>query len=141
MILLKYILIAVLTVAACLSAPVSSLAMAKTFVVIGIGNVSCGGWTRERQEHSEAASAYDGWVQGYLTAVNEFGEIGIINITKGTDMDGIDGAIDNYCATHPIATLSDAVQKVVMDLIGDRPKKLLDSAIAQAKKDLSNIQK
>jgi hypothetical protein len=116
----------------------SSGALSERFAVVGYGTVSCGGWTKERAEHSASAYVYEGWVEGYLTGFNQYSGIMTNNITKGTDIDGISADIDNYCATHPLGTIAQAAEHVASDLLGDGPRKLLESEIRKSEKALAD---
>ncbi len=61
------------------------------------------------------------WAQGYITSFNEWTE-GVDNVASDTDSDGIAAAIDNYCTTHPLKKISEAVEDVVWQLF--QPKSM-----------------
>jgi hypothetical protein len=89
---------------------------AEQFMVIGYGNVSCGGWSLARHHRSSLTSAYEGWVEGYFTGYNQWAKTGP-NIMGGTDIDGVDAAIDNFCTTHPLSTILEAAENTLSDLM------------------------
>ena len=80
--------------------------------VLSIGQL----WTKDRADKSTDRNFINGaWVQGYLTAVNVFGD-GPSHLAKGTDADGIMTWIDNYCAQHPGDSLTVAAKALVNEL-------------------------
>jgi hypothetical protein len=86
------------------------------YEVLGVGTISCEGWTKDRADKSTDRNFINGaWVQGYLTAVNVFGD-GPSHLAKGTDADGIMTWIDNYCARHPGDSLTVAAKALVNEL-------------------------
>jgi len=86
------------------------------YEVLGVGTLSCEVWTKDRTERTSESHFINGaWVQGYLTAVNVFGD-GPSHIAKGTDADGIMAWIDDYCAQRPADTLTVAAKALVDEL-------------------------
>ena len=86
------------------------------YEVLGVGTLSCEVWTKDRADRtSENHFINSAWVQGYLTAVNVFGD-GPSHIAKGTDAEGIMAWIDNYCAQHPGDSLTVAAKALVNEL-------------------------
>ena len=86
------------------------------YEVLGVGTLSCEVWTKDRADKTSESHFVNGaWIQGYLTAVNVFGE-GPSHIAKGTDADGIMAWIDNYCAQHPVESLTVAAKALVDEL-------------------------
>jgi len=98
-------------------------ATAKQFMVMGYGNASCGDWIMSRKHTNILTSAYNGWIEGYLTGFNEWNGAEE-NIADGTDIDGIDAAIDKYCAANPLSSISEAADDVLSQLIERKNKKL-----------------
>ena len=123
-------------VAACICVTHNAAAKDVTqFVVVGYGNVSCGSWTAERTSMSWTSNAYSGWVAGYITAFNQWAETGDPkNVMSHTDIEGVEGAFDLYCAHHPIDSLSAAVQDVVGDLLADQNQRMIDDLTRQIEK-------
>jgi hypothetical protein len=103
-------------------------------MVMGFGNTSCGDWALARSHESTLLlkSSYEGWIEGYFTAFNQWGGADH-NITDGENIDGVSAKIDNYCAAHRLSTIADAVQNVLSDLI-DRS---VNKTLRQAKSILS----
>ena len=86
------------------------------YEVLGVGTLSCEVWTKDRAERAGDRHFINGaWVQGYLTAVNVFGD-GPSHIAKGTDADGIMAWIDSYCAQRPAESLTVAAKALVDEL-------------------------
>jgi len=85
------------------------------FTVLGIGAHSCGSWVADRKANGWAALVDEAWVVGFLSAYNQFGPAPD-NITAGTDIGGANGWMDNYCAQHPLDTVSLATQALINEL-------------------------
>jgi len=83
------------------------------YEVLGGGTISC---AKNRADKSNDRNFINGaWIQGYLTAVNVFGD-GPSHLAKGTDAEGIMTWIDNYCAQHPGDSLTVAAKALVNEL-------------------------
>jgi hypothetical protein len=86
------------------------------YEVLGVGTISCEVWTKNRADKSNDRNFINGaWIQGYLTAVNVFGD-GPSHLAKGTDAEAIMTWIDNYCAQHPGDSLTVAAKALVNEL-------------------------
>ena len=86
------------------------------YEVLGVGTISCEVWTKDRADKNNDRNFINvAWVQGYLTAVNVFGD-GPSHLAKGTDAEGIMTWIDNYCAQHPGHSLTVAAKALVNEL-------------------------
>jgi hypothetical protein len=84
--------------------------------VLGVGTLSCEVWTKDRADRAtEKHFINAAWVQGYLTAVNVFGD-GASHIAKGVEDQDIMAWIDNYCAKHPADSLTVAAKALVDEL-------------------------
>jgi hypothetical protein len=89
-------------------------AATKAFMVHGEGAVSCGAWAADRREgHWYPESA---WILGYLTAYNRY-VWKKTDIAEGTDSDGIAAWMDGYCVAHPLDTIADGAQQLIVALI------------------------
>ena len=81
-----------------------------------MGTISCEVWTKNRADKSNDRNFINvAWIQGYLTAVNVFGD-GPSHLAKGTDAEGIMTWIDNYCAQHPGHSQTVAPKALVNEL-------------------------
>jgi hypothetical protein len=105
------------------------------YEVLGVGTISCEVWTKNRADKSNDRNFINGaWIQGYLTAVNVFGD-GPSHLAKGTDAEGIMTWIDNYCAQHPGDSLTVAAKALVNELTekGDAliAKPLLNTSVCE----------
>ena len=86
------------------------------YEVLGVGTLSCEVWSKDRADRSSENHFINGaWVQGYLTAVNVFGD-GPSHVAKGIDDEGIMEWIDNYCTQHPTDSLTVATKALVDEL-------------------------
>ena len=86
------------------------------YEVLGVGTIACEVWTKDRADKGSDRNFINGaWLQGYLTAVNVFGD-GPSHLAKGTDAEAIMTWIDNYCAQHPGDSLTVAAKALVNEL-------------------------
>jgi hypothetical protein len=85
---------------------------------VGDGGKSCGTWTELRKSPMKA-EYYEGWVGGFLSGVNWVTTVhNKINILgKPVDPDGLFAWVDNYCATNPLNTISQAANALGMELV------------------------
>lgn len=91
-----------------------SHAESKAFVIHGAGAISCGEWTADRK----GAIGYSdlGWVLGYLTAYNQYVWTRTDDVAHGIDPDGIAAWMDGYCMAHPLNTIANGAQQLVIVL-------------------------
>lgn len=93
----------------------SSAAHAFPYTAYGIGAKSCGAWIEARARRGEFARddeyALTSWSLGYLSAVGNYGPK-----LRHTDSDGVKVYLDHYCAAHPVANFSDALDAMVKEL-------------------------
>ena len=96
--------------------------------VLGAGTQSCGDWT-STQGSSEFVNqmthlAMIQWMNGYLTAMQQ-AMPHIVAQIRSTDMSGMTGWIDQWCAAHPLDNVAGATQALVGELsaraVGSRP--------------------
>jgi hypothetical protein len=78
----------------------------------GYGLTSCGTWTQARQAHGEAK--LEAWVLGYLSGLNM--DSTHPDALNGTDFDGLNGWIDNYCKAKPLQALALAALDLMHEL-------------------------
>ncbi len=102
-------LILVVVLAASTGAP------AKSVTVQGLGGDSCATWTEEHGRNRAMAAGQDAWVTGYLSGYNAFGA-GNGNVVGGRPFIDVKGAMDAYCATHPLDTIEIAAASVIAQL-------------------------
>lgn len=91
------------------------VAQAQEFMVLGAGNQSCGTWVKNPATRQVGLS----WVLGFLTAMNASEAIATgkrINVTEGTDTNGVELWITNFCTANPLAPLSDATGSLFLTL-------------------------
>jgi hypothetical protein len=82
-------------------------------IVYGSGMQSCGAWTYKTDSDVGEQTS---WVMGYISAFNVYQ--GEMNVGAGTDLNGIFGWIDNYCAAHPLDPIIKATDALVDELSG-----------------------
>jgi hypothetical protein len=88
-----------------------------TYQVLGPGGVSCGQYveTRRNPDAQPIALADVDWIEGYLTAYNEYNWPSG-DLTRGTDSDGLTVWVDNYCAANPLDDLAKAARALTKEL-------------------------
>ncbi len=86
---------------------------ADVFSYLGMGQYSCGTWTKERREKSIFAALYQQWIVGFLSGVASVGLQFGLSPLENTDTNGVWAWIDNYCETHPLDKIIDAGQAFV----------------------------
>ena len=96
-------------------------AEAGEYTVLGAGASSCGNWTKVTNEKGLDSPILHNWLLGYITAYNRWGPYysapGLSNISKGTDVGGLLGWIDNYCKANPLKDLDDAAHALIFELL------------------------
>jgi hypothetical protein len=58
----------------------------------------------------------NGWVLGYISSFNGYALSVDDDVSSGVDANGLISWVDNYCATHPLDTVSTAAFSLVMEL-------------------------
>ena len=108
---------------AALSAPFSVAAQTSNlprYMIYGPGANSCGTWTTAAKSGSSQDVLNKIWLQGFITAVNNFYLTNLPGVTadllEGTDIDGANAWVDNYCAAHPLVKLAAAAQALTVEL-------------------------
>lgn len=77
---------------------------------IGIGTTPCSGWSHYRKDDPKSSSAifYLSWVEGFVSAINEFVPTKSTSIAKDLPQRGIGEWFDYYCSGHPDDTMDAA---------------------------------
>jgi hypothetical protein len=83
-------------------------------IIWGHGNSSCGEWLRDRQQDSWGSVVNKAWVARYITSVNK-AYAGAL--TAGTDAEGMFAWLDNYCRSHPLASIFQATDSLTLELV------------------------
>ncbi|RWB27531.1 MAG: hypothetical protein EOQ43_26905 [Mesorhizobium sp.] len=99
----------------CAAMALPSLAQAQEYTVLGAGNQSCGSWVKKTTTRNFSLS----WVLGFITAMNATEAIVTgkdPNVTEGTDANGVELWITNYCSANPLKTVSDATMRLYVAL-------------------------
>jgi hypothetical protein len=105
--MMRFLLSAVLA-----AALMTDLAEAE-FDAIGLGTLSCGRWTTERQDRK--AFALEQWIFGFLSGVGFVGAPSETNPLNGTDAYAVLAWMDNYCRAHPLDRIMAAGGKFVLE--------------------------
>lgn len=88
----------------------------RTYTMLGHGVSTCGSWTSDLKEGS-VTSRYDKvWLQGYLSAFNNYGSYPGGDVTAGVDADGLFAWMDNYCAAHPLDKIAKGAASLIDEL-------------------------
>lgn len=86
--------------------------------VRGSGTASCATYNNQQQSKN-IKFGFEMWVLGYLSGINQLSSIDFL---LNADPMGIFGAIDLYCSQNPLATVLDATNDVMSQLVA-RAKK------------------
>jgi hypothetical protein len=86
---------------------------ARNFTALGHGNNSCGEWLAGIPSSHLVMQS---WVLGFVSAYNVYGPDSSGNLTAGTDSNGLFAWVDNYCQTHPLDSLAQAADQLVITL-------------------------
>jgi hypothetical protein len=77
------------------------------------GHDSCGDWTSHRKSRDN--QILEGWVLGYVTAANVYGDNdGLLGTGSGST--GMLAWVDQYCAANPLDSIFAASAKLVVEL-------------------------
>jgi len=109
----------ILLIIACVSLPFSVRGKPpRPFTVVGYGNVSCSAWKDARHTRDAQLLGYSGWLEGYVTAFNQWGDAGRSkNVMGKFQIEALEVGIDNYCIVHPSDQLLDAAAIIVRHLL------------------------
>jgi hypothetical protein len=82
------------------------------YTIYGFGARSCGAWVEARREESLTATAYEGWMLGFVSGYGYGSE----DQLRVTDAKAMSVWLDNYCQAHPLDTIAVASQALVREL-------------------------
>ncbi len=85
-------------------------AVSRNVTIVGVGNNSCGNWTKERRVRSEASFEYGQWVLGYVSAINSHVLEHDTHVAKGIDNAGL-------LALHPLDTIEEATSQLIIEVM------------------------
>lgn len=114
------------TIASTLSAVGFTATDEGNFTTLGPGVDSCGKFINAANKGSNQGewgdwNKYALYAQGYITGINE-----LLNDTRdirgNTDMEGIMGAVENYCRKNPTKSFYSALSYTLDELYADRLK-------------------
>jgi hypothetical protein len=74
---------------------------------------SCATWTNDRK--TDDALPLEGWILGFVSGANAYGETGG-DIAPGVTSEGLIGWVDQYCLAHPLDSVTQAGFKLVREL-------------------------
>ncbi len=128
-------------------APAVAADAAAQYRALPPGEVSCGSWTRGRgmagggdtvqiSADGVGRAEREGWVHGYLSALNVESVPAIPGVTRdlteGLDRNGVMVLIDNYCTQYPLSSLLAATASVA-SVLAERWRVTHPSALAAAR--------
>lgn len=88
-----------------------STTAAKADVIYGVGNSSCGTWTKHSKEQGSNHAFSASWIQGYITAVQ------INTKLKEVDSSALIEFINNYCKKNPLERIESAALDLTIKLM------------------------
>lgn len=100
------------------------------FAPKGAGLISCSTFVEEHEKGSEAFIIFRGWIDGYITAVNQFTP-DTFDITAWESTTFLAAVIDNHCRKHPDDSVLSVAMTLVDELYDDRVEQASDYVIAQ----------
>jgi len=78
--------------------------------------MSCSTWTDAHKNIGLLATNQDSWVMGYLTAYNTWTLKGAGDVADKLDGKRLMDSITQSCAAHPISTIADAANNLIVQL-------------------------
>ena len=66
---------------------------------------SCGVWTDQRRDPKYGSQVNAGWILGFVSGLNRFGD-GNGDIAPGVRPEGLLAWVDQYCASHPLDSVT-----------------------------------
>jgi hypothetical protein len=104
-------------VAACICLPATAVAADPRgdFAVRGIGLETCGAYAEQRAEQPALRMAARSWLNGYLTAYNQF-VLDTYDVTAGKSLEELETGLEGYCQANPEHTISFAAIAVASSL-------------------------
>jgi len=118
------------------------------YSIHGAGLLKCNIFVDERKKQSPAYMMIGGWIDGYISAVNQL-EKNTYDITSFTSTELLTALIDKHCAGHPDDVLAPVLSAILTKLHADRVKTASPLVIVRVgkfqtqlyKKTLADIQK
>ena len=83
--------------------------------LLTLGAPSCGKWTVEVKNESALGLAYGSWLTGYLSGASYGSQRDILK--DKPDKEGLMLWVGNYCQKNPLASVTDAAQELIRELI------------------------
>ena len=109
-----FLIVAPLASASALAADVEG-----AFSIRGAGLLTCEVYTEQRAERSNAYLMIGGWIDGYITARNQF-EQDTYDVTSYESTELLAAIIDNHCQNNPEDRLFAVVNSIFVKLGGER---------------------
>lgn len=104
--------------AAALSLGLGQAAIAKDYVVWGVGTKTCGAWTDAKLTNRERAETFQSWVHAFVTGA-AYGREGI-DIKRGVrfEAEALTAWVDKYCEANPLMTVERSAVALLDHLTG-----------------------
>jgi hypothetical protein len=90
------------------AAPAAQVAPPGSNLVYGIGDTSCGAWTKQQADKNN--TYYEWWLYGFMSGASRGTGL------QKTDSEGIAAWMNKYCAEHPLDTIVVGAYKLVVEL-------------------------
>ena len=89
-----------------------------SYSALGEGNSNCGQWIDSRRATPNRVIPESAWILGYITAASQFEAQAHpeINLTAGLTGNAVDHWTDNYCAVHPLDSITEASYALLKEL-------------------------
>jgi len=101
----------------------TTLAAAGTYRVWGVGTTPCGDWTYFHEHsgkndplHSRMDLIESAWVDGFVSAYDDYGMEYAGNVADGSDVTSIEAWVSTYCQAHPRDSIAVAAGELITEL-------------------------
>jgi hypothetical protein len=89
--------------------------------------ISCEAYTEERWDPQGVRyKQIQAWISGYVTAYNGW-QADTHDILGGSSVSGAESWVENYCKTHPLNNLSNAMAELIGGLYSQRQRTAIDT--------------
>jgi hypothetical protein len=96
------------------------------YAIKGFGQTPCSQFTEAREERKPGYLVMGGWVEGYLTALNEVTPA-TFDLTSFETTDLLAGLIDRHCRQNPQHRFADVVRAMAKGLVEQRLQTFSDA--------------
>jgi hypothetical protein len=105
--------------------PAAAAERQKTYAVYM--TIPCEAFTQERWEPQGVRyKQIQAWISGYITAYNGW-EADTHDILGGSSVSNVESWVEDYCRTHPLNNLSNAMAELISGLYSQRERTAIDT--------------